>query len=108
MASIKRLSLERWMIDQKDYPYTTINSFGKDGWYLVDNISWVEVKGKTFYYSPIMFKHTLNTLNAGEYNQRSINALQSVIKERLATKKQRDIVYYRDHYEELKRTRRSL
>jgi len=103
---IKRLSLESWMIDQDCYPYTSINTIGRDGWYLYDGVSWVEERGKSFYYRVDMFKHTLNTLNAGEYNYREINALRSVVREGVATKKQRDSVYCRDHYEELRRIRR--
>ena len=119
---LKILPLEGWMKckylkEFKKEFYITVSMYTqikpiyyKDGYYCYGSICWFEVGGEAWKGSVLDFNHILNTLNASEFNYRQINALKTLEKEfkNLITTKQKDIIYYYDHWIELKRLEKEV
>jgi hypothetical protein len=97
--NIKRLSLNNWMKHNIPDHYRPVNPvFHKEGIYLsrISDISWFEVfiNGiiKAYLYDIKSFQYDLSTLNASEYNTRVHQALKSIAKVNIATKKQLELL----------------
>lgn len=99
---VKVLKLDGWMeyndfmfretIEDGEYkPIQPI--FNRDGIYMLQGFSWFEVRGKAYEYPSETFKYTLRMEEVKKYNQRQIDALREVCKQRLATKEQKQILY---------------
>ena len=110
---IKRLSLDSWMKDKikrdsvisEDGTYYSIHPyFFKDGVYHITEkwgkVCIFEVDGKAWVIDDdSYFGYTLNCLNASEYNKNQIAALIELIRQKIATKHQKDIVtWYRGYH----------
>jgi len=87
---IKRLSLESWMTLVNSYPWNSIASgleetkvvFNKDGWYLRDNYSWWEYKGKAYTSKELSntFTWCLKHMLAQNFTEEQVKKLYTVCK----------------------------
>ena len=103
---IKRLGLEGWMKSER--ARSTCEGFVetprilfKDGYYKCGDVVWFEVDGKAFifYKNDGMFDYVLKCIDAWHgLNIHAVLALEGVIKQGLATKKQVEIyTHYLDY-----------
>jgi hypothetical protein len=101
---VKALPLEYWMLreysrDQCLPHYKECKpEIGIPGIYMVRNPgkkeAWFELEdGRAFEYRVEDFQYTLALLNAGEFNARQVEALQGIVAQGLATKKQKHLAY---------------
>ena len=96
---IKRLPLDNWMkhVDRLKYtlPYKRIPVvYGKPGVYKVGKDCWFEdLQGRAFEYEASTFDYRLEGYNVLELNHRHIAALRAIASVKLATEKQRRLLY---------------
>ena len=116
--TIKRLSLEPWMIrDHEDsepllgsesYPEYSSVVLGKDGYYFSCGLSWIEVNGVSFLADPVHWKHKFGIVCASELTQEQVDALHAIVKAKLATKQQRNLLQKRIDFEVDRNVRRDM
>jgi hypothetical protein len=105
---LKVLPLDRWMTKV----YTNPEDFkscvhgmkkilpilNRDGIYKYGKLYWFESMGVAYKYWSGMFDFTLNILHASELNERQAQALKDIVEQKLATRKQRELHYFRKQY----------
>ena len=119
MSNLKRLDLDSWMdpvwevwVEGRDEllekSYVPVPpAIGIPGIYLQRKICWFELKdGRAFKFEEEMFRYKLGLLVAQELNDRQANALRQVVDQRLATKKQRNLLYAWENARDLRKTGR--
>lgn len=99
--NIKRLELDGWMKSKSGFDdtikyssanYTQIAPIiGKDGIYLRGNECWFEVNGVAYTASKSSFDYTFDILTVRELSKRETDALEAIVKARLATKAQKKL-----------------
>lgn len=92
-ASRVRKHKQSELLGSKSYPEVT-PVFNRNGAYRKGNECWVECNGKAYRYEIDMFDYELQTLHASCYNKRQIDALDGIIREKMATRQQRQLMYY--------------
>lgn len=80
----------------RDYYTECTPVFERDGIYMTPDYCWIESGGKAYWYrrEDVIFR--LNMLNASEYNEAQINALREAIRQKVASKEQKELVHYYD------------
>lgn len=99
--NIKRLELDGWMKSKSGFDdtikyssanYTQIAPIiGKDGIYLRGKECWFEVNGVAYTASKSSFDYTFDILTVRELSKRETDALEAIVKARLATKAQKKL-----------------
>lgn len=99
--NIKRLQLDGWMKSKRGFDdtikyssdnYTQIEPvIGKDGIYLKGNECWFEVNGVAYTSSKSSFDYMFDILTVRELSKRQTDALEAIVKARLATKSQKKL-----------------
>ena len=99
-----------WFEENLDQQYAAMPVvFDRPGKYLRDGVCWCETDDhRAFVYDIVMFRWELNTFNASELNYKQVAALQAVVSQKLATKKQAQLLYMYRHHQELREIRRSI
>lgn len=100
--TIKVLPLDFWMKHPKlledclstDRHLPCIPHFNRDGIYSNYGECWFEVNGKAYTYPVEDFNYQLNMLNAEELTVKQGEALEEIIKQKLATKEQRKLFQF--------------
>lgn len=108
--NITRMNLQFYMIDEDmlvdliDYgringSYTQLEPIlNRDGVFKRGKNCWFEVRGQAFTYDIELFKYELSLLNAPSLSIQQINALEAIVKAKLATKTQKnmyEVIAYR-------------
>lgn len=108
--NITRMNLQFYMIDEdmldelvdygrKNGSYTQLEPvLNRDGVFKRGKDCWFEVRGQAFTYDIELFKYELSLLNAPSLSMQQINALEAIVKAKLATKKQKnmyEVIAYR-------------
>lgn len=110
--NVKRLNLDKWMMRNDNVFEETVKQyepfkriFGKPGIYLYGDKCWFELpNGKSYLYSKEIFEYVLKMEEVKKLNQYQIEALRNIVKQKLATKEQRNLLY---HYECMMMTRKT-
>jgi hypothetical protein len=99
--NIKRLNLDGWMKSKRGFEdtikyssahYTEIEPIiGKDGIYLKGKECWFEVNGVAYTSSKSSFDYMFDILTVRELSKRQTDALEAIVKARLATKSQKKL-----------------
>lgn len=99
--NIKRLELDGWMKSKLGFDdtikyssdnYTQIEPIiGKDGIYLKGKECWFEVNGVAYTSSKSSFDYMFDILTVRELSKRQTDALEAIVKARLATKLQKKL-----------------
>lgn len=99
--NIKRLELDGWMKSKLGFDdtikyssdnYTQIEPIiGKDGIYLKGKECWFEVNGVAYTSSKRSFDYMFDILTVRELSKRQTDALEAIVKARLATKLQKKL-----------------
>lgn len=117
MPRIKRLNLDHWMTSKlfcedtlKYSGYTEIAPIiGKPGRFRRHSFEWFELPdGRAFHCKDrtMSIQFELKCLQAAELNQRQIEAISAAVRERVASKAQRELLQYRYYAEQTRDTYR--
>lgn len=106
MPRIKVLLLEKHITlkeIKREIPYLEeiIPVFKRRGKYLLGELCWFEVGGRAFKFNRLQFLHDLETWHASEMDQRKVSALQAVVDNRMATKRQEQLLRQYKHSRDL-------
>jgi hypothetical protein len=93
---------------EQQYPSMPV-VFDRPGKYLRDGVCWCETDDhRAFVYDLEMFRWELDTFNASELNHKQVAALQAMVSERMATRKQALLLYMYRHHQDLLEIKRRV
>lgn len=96
--------IDLWADDR----YQEINPiFYRNGIYLSGDECWLEIDGRAYTYDAKQFKFDIALMDAERYNEKQYNALREIHRENLATKKQRELLYFIEAARQIRNTTRS-
>lgn len=82
--------------------------FNRPGIYKYGNLCWFETGNFAYKYSPAQFDYQLSIFNISELNTNQYQALKSIVEQKLATNKQKEMMYLYQEWLKLRECKRGI